>query len=152
MKPTFLVMILVAATLVAVAIAPAQRKAAPPITVRTESYPRPPYSGATYYIYEQSGRTICTKLEVCNKFDECSSQYFKGAYRATEDQETGNPYEQTQPVLIPGLSSTSTPVSGDSNSCRLTSFLMVPWIETSKIKELEIQVTSESALSAGELP
>jgi len=94
-------MILVAATLVAVAIAPAQRKAAPPITVRTESYPRPPYSGATYYIYEQSGRTICTKLEVCNKFDECSSQYFKGAYRATEDQETGNPYEQTQPVLIP---------------------------------------------------
>ena len=104
MKPTFLVMVLMLGTLVAVvstSSVTAQRKAAPPITVRTESYPRPPYSGATYYIYEQSGRTICTKLEVCNKFDECSAEYFKGAYRATEDQDTGNPYDQTEPVLIP---------------------------------------------------
>jgi len=104
MKPTLLVMILMLGTLVAVvptSSVTAQRKAAPPITVRTESYPRPPYSGVTYYIYEQSGRTICTKLEVCNKFDECSSQYFKGAYRASEDQNTGNPYQQTEPVLIP---------------------------------------------------
>jgi hypothetical protein len=100
MKPTFLII----AVLVAVAPASmitAQRKAASPITVRTESYPRPPYSGATYYIYEQSERTICTKLEVCNKFDQCSAEYFKGAYRAREDQDTGNPYEQTEPILIP---------------------------------------------------
>ena len=97
-------MMLMVGTLVAIVPTPsvtAQRKAAPPITVRTESYPRPPYSGATYYIYEQSGRTICTKLEVCNKFDECSAEYFKGAYRAREDENTGNPYEQTEPVLIP---------------------------------------------------
>ena len=33
-------------------------------TVRTESFPRPPYSGATYYVYERTGRTICTKLAV----------------------------------------------------------------------------------------
>ena len=102
MKPTLLVI----ALLIAVVAAPAfnvraQRKAGPPITVRTESYPRPPYSGATYYIYEQSGQTICTKLEVCNKYDECTSQYFKGAYRAKEDQETGEPYDQTAALLIP---------------------------------------------------
>ena len=101
MKPTFLVMVLMAPTLVAVPIVPAQRKAVAPITVRTESYPRPPYSGATYYIYEQSGQAICTKLEVCNKFDECSAQYFKGAYRAKEDHDTGDPYQQTPAILIP---------------------------------------------------
>jgi len=102
MKLTFVVFALVAAMLVAVpANSLAQRKAVPPITVRTESYPRPPYSGATYYIYEQSGRTICTKLEVCNKFGDCSSQYVKGAYRAKEDQETGDPYDQSPAVLIP---------------------------------------------------
>jgi len=106
MRPTFLVFALVVGMLVVVSGAPAsnslaQQKTVPPITVRTESYPRPPYSGATYYIYEQSGRTICTKLEVCNKYDECSSQYFKGAYRDTEDQETGDPYQQSPAVLIP---------------------------------------------------
>lgn len=95
------IIILLAGILVAVAPAPAQRKAASPITVRTESYPRPPYSGATYYIYEQSGSTICTKLEVCNKFGNCSSQYVKGAYRAKEDQDTGDPYDVSQPILIP---------------------------------------------------
>ena len=82
--------------------APTKRKAAPPpITVRTETYPRPPYSGATYYIYEQSERTICTKLEVCNKFGDCSAEYFKGAHRAQEDKETGDPYGQTPAVAIP---------------------------------------------------
>jgi hypothetical protein len=85
----------------AIRTAPAKRKAVPPITVRTESYPRPPYSGATYYIYEQSGRTICTKLEVCNKFGDCSSQYVKGAYRADVDKDTGDPYDQSPAILIP---------------------------------------------------
>ena len=106
MKPKLLVIALLAGTLVAVAAAPtssapAGHNAAARITVRTESYPRPPYSGATYYIYEQSGRTICTKLEVCNKFDDCSAQYIKGAYRAKEDQDTGDPYQESPTVLIP---------------------------------------------------
>jgi hypothetical protein len=106
MKPRFLVIALLAGTLVAAAAAPtsgtpAKHNTAAPITVRTESYPRPPYSGATYYIYEQSGRTICTKLEVCNKFDECGTQYIKGAYRAREDQATGEPYHETPAILIP---------------------------------------------------
>jgi hypothetical protein len=106
MKPKFLVIALLAGTLVAVAAAPtssapARHHAAAAITVRTESYPRPPYSGATYYIYEQSGRTICTKLEVCNKYDNCGTQYIKGPYRAEEDQDTGDPYRETPAILIP---------------------------------------------------
>lgn len=106
MKPTFLAIVLLAATLAAPApappsSAPAKQKAATPITVRTETYPRPPYSGATYYIYEQSGRTICTKLEVCNKFGDCGAQYVKGAYRAEEDKATGDPYGETPATLIP---------------------------------------------------
>jgi hypothetical protein len=104
MKPIILVFVLLAATLAAVPAAPTaqgQRKAVAPITVRTESYPRPPYSGATYYIYEQSERTICTKLEVCNKYNDCSTEYFKGAYRTEEDQATGDPYDKTAPVVIP---------------------------------------------------
>ncbi len=104
MKPKFLGVAVLAGTLVAVAAtssAPAKHYAAAPITVRTESYPRPPYSGATYYIYEQSGRTICTKLEVCNKFDQCSAQYFKGAYREKEDRDTGDPYRESPAIQIP---------------------------------------------------
>ena len=106
MKPKFLVMALLAGTLVEVAAAPtsnapAKHNTAAPITVRTESYPRPPYSEATYYIYEQSGRTICTKLEVCNKFDACGAQYIKGVYRAKEDRAAGDPYQESPPVLIP---------------------------------------------------
>lgn len=31
------------------------------ITIRTESYPRPPYSGATCYFYEKGNQTMCTK-------------------------------------------------------------------------------------------
>ena len=102
MKVRFFVITLLAGTLVG--IATAQTSNAPvkrPITVRTESYPRPPYSGATYYIYEQSGQTICTKLEVCNKFGDCSAQYVKGAYRTKEDQETGDPYNTSPPITIP---------------------------------------------------
>ena len=60
MKLTCLVFVLFAGVLAAVPTSTAQdkRKAVPPITVRTENYPRPPYSGATYYIYDQSERTI----------------------------------------------------------------------------------------------
>ena len=106
MKLTFFVFAVLAGTLFAVPVSPtsnarAQHKPVPPITVRTESYPRPPYSGATYYIYEQSGQTICTKLEVCNKFGNCSAQYIKGVYRAKEDQETGDPYDKSEAILIP---------------------------------------------------
>lgn len=71
------------------------------ITVRTENYPRPPYSGATYYIYERDGETICTKLEVCNKYDDCDRQYKKGPFKEDEDVETGEPYGKTDAVVIP---------------------------------------------------
>ncbi len=70
------------------------------ITIRTESYPRPPYSAATYYIYEREGEVICTKLEVCNKFDNCETTYRKGSYKDEFDEETGEPYDTTKPVLI----------------------------------------------------
>lgn len=71
------------------------------ISIRTENYPRPPYSGATYYIYERKGDVICTKLEVCNKYDDCSSTYKKGAFKEEEDIETGEPYGRTELVFIP---------------------------------------------------
>ena len=71
------------------------------IYIRTENYPRPPYSGATYYIYERDGRVICTKLEVCNKYDDCSVDYKKGSFKDEIDIETGDPYGKTGPVLIP---------------------------------------------------
>jgi hypothetical protein len=73
-----------------------------PITIRTGRYPRPPYSGATYYIYERGGRALCTKLEVCNKFGDCASTYHRGRYRDAEDVETGAPYRTTPVVPIPG--------------------------------------------------
>jgi hypothetical protein len=75
----------------------AQKK---PITIRTENYPRPPYSGATYYIYEREGEVICTKLEVCNKFDECETTYKRGTFKDDVDVETGDPYGRTKPVVI----------------------------------------------------
>jgi hypothetical protein len=71
------------------------------ITVRIERYPRPPYSGATYYIYERGGEVICTKLEVCNKYDDCDRQYKKGVFKEEEDVETGEPYGKESPVVIP---------------------------------------------------
>lgn len=71
------------------------------IKIRTENYPRPPYSGATYYIYEREGETICTKLEVCNKYNNCSTIYTKGAFKEEEDVETGEPYGKTDAVVIP---------------------------------------------------
>jgi hypothetical protein len=69
------------------------------VTIRTETFPRPPYSGATYYIYEREGETICTKLEVCNKFGNCTSTYKNGTFKE-EDIETGDPYGKTNPVVI----------------------------------------------------
>ena len=71
------------------------------VTVRTENYQRPPYSGATYYIYERGGTPICTKLEVCNKFEECATTYRQGAFKEPEDKETGIPYGTTPPGSIP---------------------------------------------------
>lgn len=71
------------------------------VTIRTENFPRPPYSGATYYIYERDGEVICTKLEVCNKYDDCDRTYKKGSFKEDEDVETGEPYGRTEPVLIP---------------------------------------------------
>lgn len=71
------------------------------ISVRTERYPRPPYSGATYYIYEQAGQTMCTKLKVCNKYDQCSTKFSKGAYKDPADVATGTPYGTTPAAIIP---------------------------------------------------
>ena len=71
------------------------------ISVRTENYPRPPYSGATYYIYERDGEVICTKLEVCNKYDNCTKKNKKGKFKEEEDVQTGDPYGKTDAVLIP---------------------------------------------------
>lgn len=72
-----------------------------PITIRTETFPRPPYSGATYYIYERDGAVICTKLEVCDKYDACDTEYHAGTFKAPEDVETGKPYGGSPAVEIP---------------------------------------------------
>ncbi|MBD8907473.1 hypothetical protein [Methylorubrum zatmanii] len=86
--------------LVPVVLWPAVAGAQDITTVRTESFPRPPYSGATYYIYERAGRPICTKLSVCNKFNECEVTYRQGAFREDEDVATGAPYGTTLAVPI----------------------------------------------------
>jgi hypothetical protein len=72
-----------------------------PIYIRTENYPRPPYSGATYYIYERDGEVICTKLRVCNKYDNCHTEYRKGAYKDEYDIQTGEPFDRSDAVVIP---------------------------------------------------
>jgi hypothetical protein len=71
------------------------------ITVRTENYPRPPYSGATYFIYERDGEVICTKLQVASKLGDPWVEYKKGFYKDEEDIRTGEPYGKTDPVVIP---------------------------------------------------
>lgn len=71
------------------------------ISVRVERFPRPPYSGAAYYIYERDGEVICTKLEVCNKYDDCDREYHKGTYKDEIDIETGDPYGTEKAVFIP---------------------------------------------------
>ena len=83
--------------------ADAQKASAPQqdrISIRTENYSRPPYSGATYYIYERGGEVICTKLRVCNKLNNCSTEYKKGKYKDEIDIEAGDPFGQTEPVFI----------------------------------------------------
>ncbi|URL57645.1 hypothetical protein IM816_13585 [Luteibacter flocculans] len=73
----------------------------PAVTIRTEAYPRPPYSEATYYIYERDGKIICTKLAVCDKYDQCDIEYHAGTFVDSQDQKTGKPYHVTAAVLIP---------------------------------------------------
>ncbi len=67
------------------------------ITIRTESYPRLPYSSATYYIYEKGGSIICTKMQVCNKYGYCDVSYFKGPQKDAFDTE---PFDETEAVVI----------------------------------------------------
>ena len=59
------------------------------ITIRTEAggFSRGTNSGATYFIYERNGSTICTKIQTCNKYDECENEYFSGAYRDELDKD-----------------------------------------------------------------
>lgn len=83
------------------AAAPIPAAADGALTVRTERFPRPPYSGATYYIYEQGGRVICTKLSVCNKYDRCTTTYARGPHKDPQDVETGAPYGATPAAAIP---------------------------------------------------
>ena len=86
------------ATWPGVTVATAATQSGNEITVRTESYPRPPYSGATYYLYERANEVICTKLEVCNKFGECGVDYKTGLFKEEEDKDA---FEKTPPIPIP---------------------------------------------------
>lgn len=70
------------------------------VTVRTERYPRLPSSGATYYIYEQSGQVICTKLAVCDKYGICENEYRAGVFKAEQDTKILRPYGASPPVPI----------------------------------------------------
>jgi len=38
---------------------------------------------------------------VCNKYDQCESEYKKGKYKDEFDVETGDPYGKEDPVVIP---------------------------------------------------
>jgi len=82
----------------------APRSVASDVYIRTENYPRPPYSGATYYIYERNAQVICTKLEECSKYGQCSVRYVNGAYKDDQDVQTGEPYAKTAPTAIPRAS------------------------------------------------
>jgi hypothetical protein len=97
LRYVFSAVLISAATLL---VLPAAEQQKGEVTIRTENYPRPPYSGATYYIYERDDEVICTKLEVCNKYDDCSVTYTKGAFKEEEDVATGEPYGKTDPVVI----------------------------------------------------
>ena len=55
------------------------------ITIRTELYPHPPYSSATYYFYERKGEVVCTTLETLDKFDIAVTTYHKGFFKLRED-------------------------------------------------------------------
>ncbi len=69
------------------------------VSIRTAQFARPPYSAATYYIYEQDGTVICTKLKVCNKFDDCEVTHNVGSFVAEEDLDR-QPFDTEEPVLI----------------------------------------------------
>jgi len=73
----------------------------PTVTIHTEAYPRPPYSEATYYVYERDGKVICTKLAICDKYDQCDTGYHVGAFVDPDDQKTGKPYHVTAAVPVP---------------------------------------------------
>lgn len=70
------------------------------VTVRTEKYPRLPYSEATYFIYERDGQTVCTELAVCDKFDACETEYHAGSYKASADSGKGDPFGATTKAVI----------------------------------------------------
>lgn len=92
--------LLIAGLMIPVAACQADEVAPPSqggVTIRTEKYPRLPYSEATYYIYERDGRTICTKVAVCDKFDACATEYHAGTYKAKQDL---HPYGITAAALI----------------------------------------------------
>ncbi|MHC2086710.1 hypothetical protein [Methylobacterium sp. CM6244] len=74
---------------------------AAPITIRTEVFGRPPYSGATYYIYQQNSKVICTKLATCNKYNDCETKYVEGEYKDPEDADDGAPFGTTPATVIP---------------------------------------------------
>lgn len=97
-RPAILALCFVARLAPAVAVTTKESNSG--ITIRTEQYPRPPYSEATYFIYERAGATVCTKLEVCNKYDQCQSSYHRGSYKAAADRKTGEPYGISPAVLI----------------------------------------------------
>jgi predicted lipoprotein with Yx(FWY)xxD motif len=93
--------VLALASVVAIPAMAASSDATATITVRTETFARPPYSGATYYVYERDGRTVCTKLAVCNKYDQCSTRYVPGAFRDEDDTGAGEPASTSPAVVIP---------------------------------------------------
>ncbi len=66
--------------------------------IHTENYARPPYSGAVYYFYHAGPKIVCTKLSVCNKYDQCEVEYRQGEYREDGDDE---PFNRTDAVPIP---------------------------------------------------
>ena len=73
-----------------------------PVTIRTETYRRPSYSDATYFLYERDGEAVCTKLVVCNRYTAaCRTVYARGAFRAYVDLNAGAPTVETAPAVIP---------------------------------------------------
>lgn len=51
-------------------------------------------------VYERGGNTICTKLAVCNKFNECDNTYVRGSFKDPEDIQSGAPADTTPKVAI----------------------------------------------------
>ncbi|MFO1234720.1 MAG: hypothetical protein U1E47_06575 [Rivihabitans pingtungensis] len=43
----------------------------PPGASTPKTTPARPYSGAVYYFYHAGPKIVCTKLSVCNKYDQC---------------------------------------------------------------------------------